>query len=348
MINNANTARPIETTRLEELTRINAELEAHKTLSRETLIKEGIIRESDETVYRVGASDDPKQRLPFSKLFLPAAHTGILEPSKAVTDVHRAINVIMPGVGTNFSVAQTLCDIAGTFHGRKSKNRGKARQNDPAYSDYTLPSNSFFRAASFPTDLPLNGMGGDAPFEFSSKEGLLEVIRHVYLVLTRLYPNRPVFLSGRSQGGIAALLYGQHYDDIAGVVAINPPHPDPELFQFTIDYLESKIDNLSELLHAPGVDMNFRSWEGYKQFTPTFTYPDNKLRCPALILVSLGDPFNLFPKYAEMLQVFADSDELCQLEILDAGHNLWDRKLSDTYHRVVSLQTDFMLRQITK
>ena len=209
-----------------------------------------------------------------------------------------------------------------------------------------FPRNETFRVASFPTDLPLNGMDSDAPFEFASERGLMTVIRHVHLVLARLYPRRSVFIAGRSQGGIAAVLYAQCYGDVAGVIAVNPPHPDPELFEFTIDYLEGKASVLAELLHAPGVTLHHRSWEAYKTFTPSFDYPARSSLSPTLILVSLGDPFNLFPKYAHMLKAFAVGEKR-QLRIFDAGHNLWDRKVVGTYQEVIGLQSRFMLSHMS-
>lgn len=328
---------------LEQLIQINKELENKCILSRQELLNMHIIEETQQKVHRVGTGDAPRQSLPFTQLRLPFAYTGILEPMKAVSDIHRAIQILLPGTGTTFSVAETLCDVAGTFHGRKSKNRGNARKSTPVSVEGVMPSDAVFRVASFPVDLPLNGLGSDAPFEFASEAGLMAVIRHVHLVLSRLYPNLPVFIGGRSQGGITAILYGQHYADVAGVFAVNPPHPDPVLFQYTVDYLESKADVLTEFLHAPGVSVHQRSWDAYKQFTPAFNYPDRPLLCPTLILVSLGDTFNLFPRYTEMLQVFADANRYCQLDIFDAEHNLWDRRSVDTYAKVISVQTQFML-----
>lgn len=333
-------------TELKKLEQVNEELEKSHAISRADLLAMKMLEEWDEPVHRVGASGGPKQSLPFTKLYLPMAYTGVLEPQKAVSNIHRAIQILLPGAGTTFSVAETMCDVAGTFHGRKSKNRGQSRENGQNGANHLLPSDHTFRAASFPTDLPLNGMGSDAPFEFGSKQGLMIVMRHVHLVLSRLYPNRPVFITGRSQGGITAILYAQQYTDIAGAIAVNPPHPDPELFQFTIDYLEGQADNLGELLHAPGVTMHTRSWQAYKTFTPSFDYPTKRSLSPTMILVSLGDPFNQFPRYAHMLQAFADSEEKCQVHIFDAGHNLWDRKSVNTYHEVIGLQTKFMLQQM--
>ncbi len=332
---------------LDRLERINEELASSYGIGRSDLDEMGIIRESQEPVHRVGATSGPKQSLPFSKLYFPMAYTGVLEPSKSVTDVHRAIQILLPGTGTTFSVAETLCDVAGTFHGRKSKNRGRRRQSQQPTSSHVLPGDETFRAASFPMDLPLNGMGSEAPEDFFSERGLMAVIRHVHIVLSRIYPRRPVFVAGRSQGGIAAILYAQRYSDVAGVVAVNPPHPDPELFQFTIDYLEDKAGVLGELLHAPGVTLHQASWDAYKTFTPSFDYPARPSRAPTLLLVSLGDPFNLFPRYAEMLKLFADSGENRHLHVFDTGHNVWDRKQVDMYQSVISLQTRFMLAQMS-
>lgn len=331
---------------LKKLEQVNQELGMVGEISRRELIEMNVIQESQELVHRVGATSEDKQRLPFKKLYLPMAFTGILEPNKLVNQSHRAILILLPGTGTTFSVAETLCDIAGTFHGRKSKNRGHGRKSNQSLFTQLLPNGETFRVASFPTDLPVNGMGSDAPFEFASDQGLMTVIRHVYLVLSRLYPDRPVFIAGRSQGGVAAILYAQHYNDLAGAIAVNPPHPDPELFQFTVEYLEDKAEVLADLLHAPGVTLHNRSWQAYKTFTPTFDYPSRPLLSSALILVSLGDPFNLFPQYADALKAFADEREKCQLHILDAGHNLWDRKCVETYRQVISLQIQFMLHKI--
>lgn len=331
---------------LTQLETINRELETSATLTRQELLKRNLIRTSDEVVYRVGSTNGPGQQLPFTKLYLPMAFTGILEPKKAVDQTHRAIQILLPGTGTTFSVAETLCDVAGTFHGRKSKNRGAGRKTSQSLLSTVLPPGENFRVASFPTDLPLNGMGEGAPFEFASKTGLMLVIRHVQLILSHLYPERPTFVVGRSQGGVAAILYAQHYDDVAGAIAVNPPHPDPELFDFTVKYLEDKAAVLADLLHAPGVSLHEQSWKAYKTFTPSFDYPSSPSLSPILTFVSLGDPFNLFPKYADAQKKFAETDVKNQVHILDAGHNLWDRKQEETYQTVISLHARFMLEQM--
>ena len=333
---------------LQKLECINQELEKLRDIDRHQLLEMNVIRESQELVHRVGATHEVGQQLPFTKLYLPMAFTGILEPKKSVNETHRAIQILLPGTGTTFSVAETLCDVAGTFHGRKSKNRGGGRKSNQSLLTQLLPGGETFRVASFPTDLPLNGMGSEAPFEFASKQGLMVVMRHVHLVLSRLYPERPVFMAGRSQGGIAAILYAQHYEDLAGAIAVNPPHPDPELFRFTVQYLEGKANVLADLLHAPGVTLHDRSWEAYKTFTPSFDYPSKRSLSPILMLVSLGDPFNLFPQYSHALKAFAENDEKNQLYLLDAGHNLWDRKSTDTYREVINLQAQFMVENMSK
>lgn len=331
---------------LEKLHQINQELESLSDVNRRQLLEMGVIQESQDAVHRVGATDGPGQQLPFTRLLLPMAYIGVLEPKKAVDQNHRAIQILLPGTGTTFSVAETLCDIAGTFHGRKSKNRGGGRKSSQSLITHTLPDGQPFRVASFPTDLPLNGMGTEAPFEFANETGLMAVLRHVHLVLSHLYPDRPVFIAGRSQGGIAAILYAQHYDDLAGAIAVNPPHPDPELFRFTVEYLENKAQVLAELLHAPGATLHERTWEAYKTFTPSFDYPSRPSLSHILTLVSLGDPFNLFPQYADAQKEFAEHDEKNQVHILDAGHNLWDRKSAETYQDVINLQAQFMLNQM--
>lgn len=330
---------------IEILETINQQLLDTPINSRKELLELGYITEDDTPVCRSGS--DSQQTLPFKRLYLPKAFTGILEPKKAVDHTHCALQILLPGAGTTFSTAETLCDAAGTFHGKKSKNRGRKRESDANPLDELMFNGNKFRVASFPTDLPLNGMGSEAPFEFGSERGLMAVVRHVHLVLSKLYPDLPVFVGGRSQGGITSILYAQHYDDFAGAFAINPPHPDKQLFDYTVEYLESKAETLSELLHAPGVSLHQQSWDAYKTFTPSFNYPERTSLSPILILVSSGDTFNLFPKYGDELQAFGNQSELHQVHILDAGHNLWDRRAADMYHRVMHLQAHFMLGQIS-
>lgn len=141
------------TNELKRLERINQELERASDISRHDLLEMNIIQESQELVHRVGATKGPNQRLPFTKLYLPMAFTGILEPHKSVNETHRAIQILLPGTGTTFSVAETLCDVAGTFHGRKSKNRGRGRKSSQSLLTQLLPNGERFRVASFPIQL---------------------------------------------------------------------------------------------------------------------------------------------------------------------------------------------------
>ena len=301
------------------------------------------VLENQETVYRSGSTNNPKQTLPFSRLLLPLAFTGILKPHKMVDETHKAIQIMLPGTGTTFSVAETLCDIAGTFHGRKSKNRGIKRQADRCVSN----QNKKFRVASFPADLPLNGMASDSPFEFASERGIIAMIRHVHLVLRKLYPNLPIFISGRSTGGAAAISYAQHYDDISGVIAINPPYPDSELLQYTIKYMEDRANTLDELLNATGIALHPDSWNAFKIFMPLFSYTRRPSLSPTLILISSNDPLNFYPYYAQALQNFANENNNRTIQIINAdNNNLWDRKLVDTYHEVVSSQFQFISHQL--
>lgn len=329
---------------IETLERINQQLLNTPHCTRQNLRELGYIQEDCTPVCRSGS--DSQQALPFKRLYLPKAFTGILEPKKAVDQTHCALQILLPGAGTTFSTAETLCDVAGTFHGKKSKNRGRKRESDKNPLDDLDVNGNKFRIASFPTDLPLNGMGSDAPFNFGSERGLMAVIRHVHLVLSKLYPDLAIFVGGRSQGGIASILYAQHYDDFAGAIAINPPHPDQQLFNYTVEYLESKAEVLSELLHAPGVSLHQQSWDAYKAFTPSFNYPERTTLTPILTLASSGDTFNLFPEYGKALQTFGEQSNLHQVHILDAGHNLWDRRATTMYQRVTLLQAHFMLNQI--
>ena len=327
---------------IRDLEAVNSALESRDQVGRQELLHMGIIRESDEIVYRATS----EQTLPFRKLYLPSARTGILEPNKKVDTDHQALQVILPGAGTTFSHAATLGDVAGTFHGRKSRNRGNGRKSSQSLLADLLPDGmKRFRVASFPADLPLNGMGMDAPFEFASERGCLAVIRHVVLVLSRLHPERPVFVSGRSTGAMMAIRYAQQYCDVAGALAINPPHPDPGLLAHTIQYMEENSGTLSEVLDSPGVSLHSRSWQGFKRFAPTCEYPELQSLSPTLILVSSHDPLNLSAEYLTALERFAGQNELCTVRAVDSQqNNLWNRKAINTYREVIEQQLQFILQ----
>lgn len=329
---------------LETLETVNQKLASLSHASRKDLLDMDIIQESDELVYRVSSD----QRLPFKKLYLPVACTGILEPHKKVNDNHQAIQIILPGAGTTFSHAATLGDIAGTFHGRKSRNRGQGRKSSQSFLASLLPDDKKdFRVASFPTDLPLNGMGSEAPFELASDQGCMTMIRHVHLVLSLLYPDRPVFVAGRSTGGMMSILYAQHYRDVAGAIAVNPPHPDPALVGYTINYMEENADVLSELLDSPSVSLHERSWNAFKQFVPVSKYPTLPSLAPTLIFASKDDPLNFSPEYIPALKTFAEKNERCTTHVINSSqNNLWNRKAEETYREVVGLQLQFILSQI--
>eukprot|EP00931_Biecheleriopsis_adriatica_P028637 TRINITY_DN17075_c0_g1_i1.p1 TRINITY_DN17075_c0_g1~~TRINITY_DN17075_c0_g1_i1.p1 ORF type:complete len:588 (-),score=66.22 TRINITY_DN17075_c0_g1_i1:6-1769(-) len=328
------------------LENVNADLERKLYLSRDELRDMGILRESQEPVSQLGSD----QSIPFSRLYLPIARQGVLEPHRQVSEIHVAIQILLPGCGTTFSVAETLVDIAGKFHGKSSNKRSGDRRNGPSSAasqleSFLAPSEDTFRVASFPMDLPLNGMGSNAPSVMFSERGLVAVIRHAHLVLSRLYPGRPVFVGGRSQGGAAAIMYAQHYGDVSGVIAMNPPHPDPELHQYSVDWLESKADVLAEELHAPGMSLHEPSWQAYKSYTPLYQYPGKKTLAPTMILLSMRDPCNKFPKYPEMLGEFASGSDKREMHTFEANHNLWDRRGS-MYDKVIDLQSRFIMKHL--
>lgn len=329
---------------LETLESVNQKLALLSHASRQDLLDMDVIRESDELVYRVSSD----QRLPFKKLYLPVAYTGILEPRKQVNESHQAIQILLPGAGTTFSHAATLGDIAGTFHGRKSKNRGQGRKSSQSFLANLLPDDQKnFRVASFPTDLPLNGMGTEAPFELASEQGCMAIIRHVHLVLSLLYPKRPVFVAGRSTGGMMSILYAQHYSDVAGVIAVNPPHPDPTLVGYTINYMEENADVLSELLASPTVSLHEPSWRAFKEFVPVSKYPSLPSLAPTLIFASANDSLNFSAEYIPALETFSEKNEKCTTHVINSSqNNLWNRKAEETYQKVVALHLQFVLNAI--
>lgn len=211
----------------------------------------------------------------------------------------------------------------------------------------TVQNLNNFRVASFPVDLPLNGMASNAPFEFASEKGSIAVIRYVHLALKKMYPNLPVFISGRSTGGAVAISYAQHYDDICGAVAINPPYPDVNLLEYTFVFMEDSASNLDEILNSSGIALHPDSWRAFKEFMPKYLYPTRKSLSPTMIMISSNDPLNLSPEYREILQKFVDNDCYRELKIFNTDkNNLWDRKAHHLYNEVINSQYAFMSRTL--
>jgi len=316
-----------------KLSRINLQIEAGRHTI-ESMTNNGWIKQGPQRVIH------KKQQNPFSVETFPLAHTGIYIHQEGVQPLHKAIIILLPGLGTIDSNALSLLDIGGVLHKtKKSRNRGAGSFKNPLN---TMNNGQKVRFAAFPTDLPLNGLGRQAPFAFGSPEAIMQSIRHVHLILSLRYPNLPVYIAGRSQGGLAAITYAQRYHDVAGVIAVNPSHPNTQIIRGSVRIHEDPTI-LGEIWQ--GVKLDPKTWTAYKTFTSQFRLEQ---RSAAPTLIMLGDADLSYPKhnYLFAFRKFVQTDRNNRgMVILEKGeHNLWNLKDVPQLHRVVSLMGEFLLQ----
>ena len=141
-------------------------------------------------------------KVPFYQILMPKAFTGFyhLKDLQFNPSIHKGLMVVMPGIGSTFSNALTVTKFAKTLSGNTFK---------PEWGDTGIantPTAKFApRYYSVPLDMPLNGMGSDAPGSFATAEGTLAVLRHCELIMMYLYPGLPLGVAGRSQGALIAM-----------------------------------------------------------------------------------------------------------------------------------------------
>lgn len=295
----------------------------------------------DEEVFKINYSDDRakdhSQPVPLRVRLFPQAYTGIYQhrnPEMVVSERHQALFIFLPGTGARSSIAKSLFDIALTF--QKTKRNLALQVNDVN-----------IRAASFPMDLPLNGLAEHAPFFMSSSRGNIAVLRHIVLYLKIKYPGKPIFIGGRSQGGLVALEYARYYSDVAGVMAMNPSHSDQRVIDFSINTSVNDRGTLyKDEVKSPMTLLHFPSWAAYKAFTNKYTAHQNPSQVPVLLLLSRADPSYPQPLYLDLYRSFqAEQPDMRQVvEFPVDKHNLWARKDEELYPQVIQEMAGFIHR----
>jgi pimeloyl-ACP methyl ester carboxylesterase len=272
---------------------------------------QGVIADGSQTVTR---QSDERQIMPFREVLLPAAKTGMYAPKKQVPEsqVERVI-LFMPGIGTDISNAKTVLDIAGTFNKKGS--------------------------LSYALDVTLNGMGKAMPFSFGTAEGMDAVAHHAVQVLKALHPGKPVFVAGRSQGGLVAVEYASRHDDVAGAIGLSPSHPDATIVKESIPWAENH----------PTLKIWPKAWEAYKQFTTAFQAAVAVSKVPVMLLLDRGDDAYPQPMYYEAWSRWAARQPGLRTLATFANaasaerHNLWlrDARNNPIYDRVIDTMVEF-------
>lgn len=321
---------------LERLEAANARLERGDVS--EVELETNFLIRSDEPVFK--GRPPKQQRMPYRKVFLPFAKTGFYAPDSVILKEHQAIIVLMPGMGTNYSVAITTLDVAQSFRKGVVLHAG-----EPA-----------FRAYPIALDLHVSGLGKDAPDGFASPEAYKAVLRHVHLILHRFYPHHLIFFAGRSQGGLAAFEYTLYYNDLnfGGAIGVNPTHPHPSIFRPSIEYHES-VPRLTDIMKVDGLAFDNRAWSALKFFTPEFRYadPSSVSRSPCLAIIHELDTSYPQPHYSNAMKAFVAQQPdlrkiIAYVHNFGETHNLWDKSrtaISEPTFREMGL---FMERQLQK
>ncbi len=364
---------------LEELTRSNDALAQSPRLSIQQLVQQGYIRLGSANVQPIGR-ENTQERLSVVEILFPQAFTGVyvndylldqndrgniervlqnaFKPTLRVQvenknwvdqRFHRGILVFAPGNGSDHSTAKSVVKIASAFH-RKPASKGKK----VAIVDGGL------KMASFAMDLPGNGMGIDAPVDFLSEMGLGQVFRHVRLVLKHVYGDLPFFFAGRSHGASASLGYGHFFNDVTGVIGMNPQIPERELIDNMIRNLESP-DIMNTLFGRP-VKLHWHSWIPAKYFWYSYEFHKTKSQVPELLLIGQKDPTfsqvlaidnsnpndpkailsSVKARLAIKNYLHAQPDRRQALIVAGGHHNLWDKDAAEIYRQVIEKMVEFM------
>lgn len=317
---------------LETLDHANLALQVHP-FTREELENVGWIREDETPVMR------GKQKLAFKRIYLPLAHTGILVPKDPLDrKIHKAIILFIPGIGTTYSTAESVTDIAKVFADRKYR---------AELGDTGDPSRKFslgFRGYSVALDATLNGMAEGAPGSLGTARGSLAITYHALLVLKALYPDLGVVIAGRSQGGTIALAMSLMYGPLEGLdfsIALNPSPTDLRALKRSVKISESGVSAL--LGGGFGMKIHPRSMLAYRTMTPNYRL-SGPSQSPSLILQGKEDPSYEPTSYGAWLERFLNEDST-QRQIrafgpdfqtfpkefwrVNFGHDLWRRGAQD-------------------
>lgn len=266
-------------------------------------------------------TDKHGQKVPYKELRLPHAYTGIYVPTgkkgKAVDPaVFDGALIALPGIGFSVSVAKSMMELAGTF-------------NNGTNPSLAVTDTKKLRLISFPMDMPLNGLGENAPYGLGHPDGVMAVLHHARLILGALYPGKKFFMAGRSQGGLNVLEYAARYTDVERVVALNPSSPEDFIYHECIrNHEEMALPENIDAARAKGFDCVFhaKSWTAHHDYTPLYTV----LKSPSLVpvLIQLGDEDTSYPQpyFMDHWKAFAAAQsEMRRALVYHGAHNLWTR-----------------------
>lgn len=342
-----------------ELLKTNRWLEENAgTLDRARLIELGYLVESGEKVYRIDDHNLPilDQVMPYRKLLLPKIQSGLYEQLSGVDlKKHRGIVIFLPGIGANTSHAGRILDIASTFHNGRESASGEPSSslsseeierlaNERRESDFgKIPM------ASYAFDITMNGMGSSMPFIFASEPGAVEMLRHVRLILGILNPklHDSVFMAGRSQGGLAAIAYAAKYNDVRGVVAVNPSSTWEDVIAASL-----RVHDAGGKVFEHRVQLNHRAWGAYQFFTPYYQALESKTQVPILIFISDLDksydddelPRSIY--LAQMDGFVADAHQTRGIRHYLYSHDLWVKRNNPYYDSVAGRMGQFFAQTL--
>jgi hypothetical protein len=290
-----------------------------------------------------GTTTTVVQKIPYYEVLLPYAGTGLYfpngeTPDKLVNKVD-AVLVVLGGIGFDFSTAKSVVGIAGTFN----KVLKGAQDFNPALP---LIDGRPLSVLALPMDAPLNGMGESSPFLFGHPKMITDILTHAQMILSWLFPGKPIFFAGRSQGGANVLELASVQNRISGVIALNPSVAIPEVIAHVI---QTHSDPDSEIVRSLNLVPHPKSWSGHNLFTTEYTFLERPSRVPSLILTSRNDPSYPQEVYRPALEAFISSDQrLRRLAAFDdipsaKAHDLWNVENRQVYDQIITLMGNYMI-----
>lgn len=295
-----------------------------------------IINDEPVLISQNGTGTD-LQTVPLRKMLLPYVSSGayipqngIYQPKAKVAEANPdSILIALPGIGTNKSNALSLVPLLLRFSKASDDSIAEIKEGD------SRPRKA--RTLALGLDSTGTGLASASAGDYNSPEYSVEMLRHNVLIMKLLFPETPVFIGGRSQGGLQSLEFASRYDDAAGVFAVNPSSTDPTLHNYTILKTEE-----SDFIKSAGLGedtkLHDEAWGAFKVETLRFSYPTRAPRAPVHILLGKKDlSYALAPNESDSEtnpisgryeRSFADyssqhPDHVRVASWEDGGHELW-------------------------
>ncbi|MEZ4871096.1 MAG: hypothetical protein R2827_02395 [Bdellovibrionales bacterium] len=308
---------------------VNVELE-HRKFTVQELVTEGYISIGKSRI---------EPDIPYIQIRLNKIDTVILVPEAGPSDIHKNPMMFVPGAGTPRSNGRSVTGPAYTFMKTKKSYR-------PALGDALVNQQYVlgYRGYAYIFDPPGNfGFSRRAPGFLSSADGMQIAMRHAHLIMdnylrSKYKYERPLIVAGRSMGGLQVAEYAHRFgyeDNLLAAIAVSPQ---PNQLINVINTMERhRPDGIAtQQLRLNGREIELDHPTLYTAAVQSTNYRlVGKAKVPILFMQSLLDPSyekSLQTLWLNSLHKQDPTNHIIHYlpSELRAGHDLWDKPMSDS------------------